>query len=338
MKVGVIGLGMGRAHLQAYRAFDQAQIVGIADLDESRLKASAAEYQIERTFADYHQLLALPELEAVSVCLPNNLHAPVVIEALQAGKHVLVEKPMARTPDEARSMQEAAQATGRTLGISMNYRWIVGPDSWYLKHLIDGGRLGQIYYVRAYTLRRRTFPRGHKTWFTQKALSGGAALMDMGPHLLDLAMWLAGDYAPLQVSGVARTALMTDTDVDDFGVVLVRMQGGATIYLESTWASFTKPGVGLVVMGTEGGAMLDLGAPQGKRLTLLGADGDTLTETTPVDIQLPYTPEASIQEHFIRRVSAGQQPETTPARGLAVVQVIDGAYRSSQSGREVMIA
>ena len=337
MKVGVIGLGMGRAHLQAYRAFDQAQIIGIADLDENRLKASAAEYHIERTFGDYRQLLALPELEAVSVCLPNNLHEPVVVEALKAGKHVLVEKPMARTPAEARSMKEAAEASGRTLGISMNYRWAVGPDSWYLKHLIDTGRLGQIYYVRAYTLRRRTFPRGHQTWFTQKALSGGAALMDMGPHLLDLAMWLAGDYAPLQVSGVTRTALMTDTDVDDFGVVLVRMAGGATIYLESTWASFTKPGVGLVLMGTQGGAILDLSAPQGKRLTLLGADGETLTEVIPVDIQLPFAPEASIQEHFIRRVAAGQQPETTPARGLAVVQVIEGAYRSSQSGHEVVI-
>jgi predicted dehydrogenase len=337
MRVGVIGLGMGRAHLQAYRAFDQAQIAGIADLDEARLKSCAAEYGLSRTFTDYRDLLALPELEAVSVCLPNHLHEPVAIEALKAGKHVLVEKPMARTPAEARAMVEAAEASGRTLAVSMNYRWIVGPDSWYLKHLIDQGRLGQVYYVRAYTLRRRTFPRGHRTWFTQKALSGGAALMDMGPHLLDLAMWLAGDYRPRQVSGMTRTALMTDTDVDDFGVVLVRMAGGATLYLESTWASFTRPGVGLVVMGDQGGAILDLGAPQGKRLTLMGAEGETHTETTPVDIQLPCAPEASIQEHFVRRVAAGQQPETTPARGLAVVQVIDGAYRSSQSGRDVVI-
>ncbi|MBM3279419.1 MAG: Gfo/Idh/MocA family oxidoreductase [Candidatus Handelsmanbacteria bacterium] len=337
MKVGVIGLGMGRAHLQAYKAFAQAEIVGIADLDESRLKASAAEYGIGHTFTDYHQLLALPELEAVSVCLPNHLHEPVTVDALRARKHVLVEKPMARTPAEARAMKEVAEASGKVLGISMNYRWIVGPDSWYLKHLIEQGRLGHIYYVRAYTLRRRTFPRGHKTWFTQKALSGGAALMDMGPHLLDLAMWLAGDYRPKQVSGTTRTALMTDTDVDDFGVVLVRMAGGAAIYLESTWASFTRPGVGLVVMGTEGGAILDLSAPQGKRLTVMGAEGETHQEITPVDIQLPFTPEASIQEHFIRRVAAGQQPETTAERGLAVVQVIDGAYRSSQSGHEVVI-
>jgi predicted dehydrogenase len=130
---------------------------------------------------------------------------------------------------------------------------------------------------------------------------------------------------------------MTDTDVDDFGVVLVRMAGGATLYLESTWASFTKPGVGLVVMGDQGGAILDLNAAQGKRLTLMSAEGETHSEITPVDIQLPFTPEASIQEHFIRRVSAGQEPETTPDRGLAVVQVIEGAYRSSQSGRDVVI-
>ncbi len=337
MKVGVIGLGMGRAHVQAYRAIPGVSVLAVADLAEERLKACAAEYGVPRAFADYCQLLALPEIGAVSVCLPNHLHEPVAIAALRAGKHVLVEKPMARTVAEARAMQAAAVECRKTLAVSMNYRWICGPDSWYLKHLIEAGRFGQIYYIRTYSLRRRTFPRGHQTWFTQKALSGGAALMDMGPHMLDLAMWLAGDYAPVQVSGVTRTALMTDTDVDDFGVALARLRGGATICLESTWASFTRPGTGLVVMGTRGGALLDLGAAQGKRLTLLGADGDTLVETAPVDIQLPFSPEASVQEHFLKHLQAGQQPETSAERGIAVIQVLEGAYRSSQTGRDVVI-
>jgi predicted dehydrogenase len=338
VNVAVIGLGnIGQYHLSCYNDLKDVKILGVADVAEERVSLTAAKYTPPHAFTDYHQVLALPEVDAVSVCLPNCLHAPVTIDALRAGKHVLVEKPMAMNAQECEAMVATARENGKTLAVSFNYRWNLAPDSWYLKHLIDQGRLGSIYYIRSVSLRRRTFLRGTKSWFSDKKVSGGAALIDMGPHMVDLAMWLAGDYDPLQVSGVTRTALMTDTDVDDFSSALIRLRSGVTLLLESTWEAFLRPSIGITVLGTQGGAYLDLAAPQGKRLTLFGADGNTLTETTPVEIVLPELHEATVHEHFVRSIQAHAAPQNSAACGLAVMRVLDAVYRSSETGRDVVI-
>lgn len=337
MNVGVIGLGAGQGHLRGYSAIPDVKILAIADLDEKRLETCAGQYHIPQTYTDYRDLLAVPEIDAVSVCLPNDLHAPVSIDALNAGKHAMVEKPMARTAAEAEAMIAAAKAHNKIMAVSMNYRWGNAPDSIYLKHLIAQGKLGEVYYVKTISLRRRTFLRGYKTWFSEKKRSGGGGLIDMGPHMLDLAMWLADDFSPVQVSGVTRTAIMTDTDVDDLASGLIRMKGGATIAIESTWATYTRPATSVTVFGTQKGAILDLGAPQGQRLTLFGEDENTLIEMTPVDIRFPQPPEATVQEHFIKSIRAGRQPENSGERGLAVMRVIDAIYQSSATGRDVVI-
>jgi predicted dehydrogenase len=277
-KVAVIGLGMGREHLRGYSTVRDVQIAAIADIDADRLRFAVDQYHVPFATADYHEVLAMPEIDAVSVCLPNDMHAPVVIAALQAGKHVLVEKPMAQSAAQAEAMIAVATECDKTLAVAVNYRWNLAPESYYLKQLITQGDLGSVYYVRSVSLRRRTFVRGHKSWFSDKRRSGGGGLIDMGPHMLDLAMWYAGDYAPVSVSGVARTALMVDTDVDDLASALIRMQGGATLALESTWESFTRPALAVTVLGTRGGAILDLMAPAKQRLTLFGEDDNTLTE------------------------------------------------------------
>ncbi|NLG26380.1 MAG: Gfo/Idh/MocA family oxidoreductase [Chloroflexi bacterium] len=336
-KVGVIGLGMGQAHLKGYSDIPDVEIVGIADIDPKRLATCAEQYKIAHAFSDYHDLLALPELEAVSVCLPNHLHAPVTIDALQAGRHVLVEKPMAKSVADAEAMLAAAQATGKTLAVSLNYRWSLQPESFYLKHLIESGQFGQIYYVRTQSLRRRTGVPA-TSWFRHKALSGGAAARDMGPHMLDLAMWLAGDYVALRVSGETRTMIMRDSDVDDFAAGLIHLQSGCTIMLESTWASFTKPACAVSVFGSEGGAILDLAAPKEGRLTLYGKSGDTYVETRPVEVLLPEPPEASIQLHFVNCLRTGRTPDTSAERGLAEMKVLDAIYASSEQRREIVLA
>ncbi|MCR4427633.1 MAG: Gfo/Idh/MocA family oxidoreductase, partial [Firmicutes bacterium] len=147
--VAVIGLGMGRVHLRVYSALPDVRILAIADVDRDRLLAYAKEYGVPHAFEDYRDLLALPELDAVSICLPNYLHKPATIDALRAGKHVLVEKPMAMSAAEAEEMLAVAQEHNKTLAVSMNYRWSNGPESWYLKHLISEGKLGTIYYIRS---------------------------------------------------------------------------------------------------------------------------------------------------------------------------------------------
>jgi len=130
---------------------------------------------------------------------------------------------------------------------------------------------------------------------------------------------------------------MRDTDVDDFATALVRMQGGATIALESTWASFTRPGLTLTLFGTRGGAILDMSAPQERRLTLFGQQAETYTEAVPLSIQLPEPREASVQEHFINCLREGRAPENSAERGLAVMRVLEAIYLSSASGREVTV-
>jgi predicted dehydrogenase len=341
INVAVIGLGAGHSHLNAYASVPEARVLAIADLNAARLEKVAAEQGVPHAFADYRDLLAVDQVDLVSVCLPNHLHAPVAIEALRAGKHVLVEKPMATSAAEAQTMLAAAEEHGRVLAVSMNYRWAFAPDMLDLRRRIARGDLGNIYYVRAVALRRRTFARGYRgdrDWFIDRRRSGGGGLIDMGPHMLDLAMWLAGDFAPVSVSGVARTALMVDTDVDDLAAALVRLRGGATVALEITWASFTRPGASLTLLGTRGGAMLDMSAPAGQRLTLFGEDDSGLLEMTPFDVQLPPDAERTVQEHVVRSVASARLPEVSGARGLAVMRVIDAIYESELSGREVAIA
>jgi predicted dehydrogenase len=335
--VAVIGLGMGQGHLKEYSTLPDVQILAIADLDETRLKSCTDQYHVPHACTDYKKLLAMREIDLVSVCLPNYLHAPVTIDALNAGKHVLVEKPMAMNAAEAEAMIAAAKKRRKTLAVSMNYRWAFGPDTLYLKYLITQGKLGRIYYVRTVSLRRRSFLRGHKTWFSEKKRSGGGGLIDMGPHMLDLAMWLSGDFSPVQVSGATGTAIMTDTDIDDFSTGLIRMKSGVTIALESTWASYTRPAGTVTVFGTAGGAILDLSAAKGQRVTLFGEQDQTLFEQTLVGIHIPEPQPASVQEHVVQSIRAGRKPENAGERGLAVMRVIDGIYRSSETGRDVVI-
>ncbi|MFH1006573.1 MAG: Gfo/Idh/MocA family oxidoreductase [Candidatus Latescibacterota bacterium] len=335
-RVGVIGLGMGQAHLEGYSKIADVEIVGIADIDPDRLSKNAEQYHIPKAFSDYHELLALPGLDAVSICLPNYLHGTVTVEALRAGLHVLVEKPMAKSVADAEAMIAAATETGKTLAVSLNYRWNLQPESFYMKNLIESGKLGNIYYIRVQSLRRRTgVPPS--SWFRQKALSGGAAARDMGPHILDLAMWLVDDYAALRVSGETRNEIMIDSDVDDFATALIHLEGGCTILLESTWATFTKPACTVTVFGSEGGMILDLGAPKGDQLTIYTQMEGSYVETKPVEVLLPEPPDATIQAHFIGCLRSGRTPDTSAERGLAEMKVLDAIYASSEQRREISI-
>ena len=147
IRVGVIGAGVGALHLAAYTEMPRVEMIALAGLDDDRVRRVAEEYHVPQTFRDYEDLLAAPGIDAVSICLPNALHAPVTIAALRAGKHVLVEKPLARTAAEGREMISAAAATDRVLMIAFNHRY--RGDVRWLKQYIDSGALGRIYYAKA---------------------------------------------------------------------------------------------------------------------------------------------------------------------------------------------
>ena len=157
LRVGVIGAGVGVAHLKGYSNLPRVEIVGVAGLDDDRVKLVAATYNVPNTFHDYEDMLARDDIDAVSICLPNSLHAKVAIEAMQAGKHVLVEKPLARNAAEGREMIAAAEQYNRILMVSFNRRY--RGDVIWLKQHIEAGGLGDIYYAKAFWMRRAGIPR-----------------------------------------------------------------------------------------------------------------------------------------------------------------------------------
>ena len=199
LKVGVAGLWMGAGHIAAYKAMPNAEVVALCDISEPWLKQSQDTYDVPRGFTNYRDMFPDADLDAVSLALPTKLHAEATIEALKAGKHVLVEKPMAVTTEEARRMAEVAKKTGKTLMVSYNQRF--EPEVRFLKRYIQEGGLGDIYFAR--TVWRRplgmspppTLDRStgayDRNWFNE-AKSGGGVARDLGSHIIDIAMWLMG--------------------------------------------------------------------------------------------------------------------------------------------------
>ncbi len=334
LNVGVIGLSMGQDHLLKYSSIKDVKIYAVSDLDEDKLNAFSEKYNVPYKFTDYHKLLDIKDLDAVSICLPNFLHAPVTIEALNKGKHVLVEKPMAMNSKEAEEMVNKARHKNKILAVAMNYRF--NPERMFLKTLIDKGEFGKIYYVKCVTLRRKTFnkkivqSKSSQKWFFTKERSGGGALVDMGPHLLDLAMWYLDDFNPVSAYGVASTELMTYSDIDDFSSSIIKLKGGATLHLESTWESFTEPKLYNILLGTKGGAKTD-------PLVIYKEVEGTDVEIRPQVLQNEPMKDKTLQAHFIDCIKKNKTPEVSGKRGLAVMRIIDAVYESAKIGKAVRI-
>jgi predicted dehydrogenase len=224
-----------------------------------------AEYGIPVATTDYHELLNMPEIDAVIVALPNYLHAPVAIDALDAGKHVLVEKPMAIDAEAAQAMLSARDQAGRILMVGQNNRF--RPEAVTMEKMISSGRCGEVYNGEASWWRRHCGQRG---WFADKQRSGGDALVDIGVHALYLCWWLMRSPQPeyaLGMSyersgGVVRTLPTAYADtpftVDDLGVGLIKLTDGRTLYLGASWGANTEDrGIVITVRGKEAGLVMD---------------------------------------------------------------------------------
>lgn len=324
IKAGVIGLGMGQSHLYGYSKIPEVKIWAIADIEEEKLESFSQKYSIPHSFKDYRELLKLRELEVVSIALPNFLHCPVAIEALEAGKHVLVEKPMALNSQEAEKMVKVAREKKRVLMVGMDYRYI--PEIEVLKKFIEDGELGDIYYIKAVALRRKTFPKDSASWFKDKQKSGGGGLIDMGPHMLDLSLWLADNFNVTSVYGVTYNKFMP---VDDLASALVKLTNGATISLEISWETFTRPQFFLNLFGTKGGAMTN-------PLKIYKEIGDASVEVSP-----EVKKEDSICQvegeiaHFIKCIKEKKEPSSSGEKGLRVMRILDAIYQSARTGRKV---
>ena len=339
-RVGIVGLGfVSETHLQNFQKIPNVEIAAVADIDDTRVHAAERDYAVEQGFRDYRELLALRDLDLVVICLPNHMHAEVSIEAVKAGHNVLCEKPMATSVRDAQAMVDAAADQKRTLAIAMNFRWqFFGPDAFHLKSLIDAGELGEIYYIRAHYLRRLTFPvTGYDRWNLSRTQSGGGVLIDLGPHMLDLAMWLLDDYEARRVSGFAHNGLIRYADVDDFASGSVSMEKGTHIQIDLAWSAHNQPVRQLAVYGDKGGAIIDAEKPGGQRITRFIMDGHqpAVKEVGVDDIEPP--PDNSLQAHIVRRLLAGKESDCSAQHALQVMRVIEGWYQSAATGTDVML-
>lgn len=353
LKVGVIGCGgiaFGK-HLPALHKLSAVKLVAFCDIDKSRAEQAKAEFGTKDSvvYQDYQDMLERAELDVVHVCTPNNSHAEITIAALEAGAHVMCEKPMAKTSEEAESMLAAAQRTGKKLTIGYQGRFRA--DSQHLHQLCRRGDLGEIYYARALAIRRRAVP----TWgvFLDKEKQGGGPLIDIGTHALDLTLWLMDNYTPKYAVGTVFHKLNKRENaanawgpwdpqkfnVEDSAFGFVVMEDGATIMLEASWALNTllTGEARCVLAGTEGGADMEDG------LRINGEEFGKLYSKTPqleasgVDFYEgeSQSPEDLEAKQWIDCILQDKDPLVLPEEALVVTKILEAIYKSAQTGQPV---
>ncbi|MBV9866189.1 MAG: Gfo/Idh/MocA family oxidoreductase [Abitibacteriaceae bacterium] len=267
IRIGMIGTGqIGKSHLSRYEKIPGAEIVALADINEAEVKRVAEQYKVPHVYTDFRELLKRDDIDAVDVCLHNNFHRPMTVVALEAGKHVYCEKPMAGTYRDAQIMYETAQKTGRKLSIQL--ATLFEKETRVAKTLIDEGRLGQLYHARSTGFRRRGRPYvdGYGTpTFVQKRNSGGGALYDMGVYHIARMLYLLGNPAIERITGKTyqKTAIDAERektsgyDVEELGLGFVRLSNDITLDLIEAWAIHLDRFDGSVLVGSEGGIRLD---------------------------------------------------------------------------------
>lgn len=342
IRVGVIGLGMGRHHLACYKNTPGCTIAAISDVDRNRLAAAGKEYGLADAalFPDAQAMLDSGLLDAVSIATPNFLHHPLTMAALKAGLHVLCEKPLAMNTTQAREMVNTAKKRGLKLGIHFNHR--MTPAARAIAQYAHAGDLGEIYHARISWHRRRGIPGGPGSWFYDSKRSGGGCLIDLGVHAMDTVMHTLGYPRIVSVSGQTHNVFgKTDKphstmDVEDFVTGYIRLATGATIALEVSWASHHEhpEHVVMAIYGTKGGAVRKTENYVDAPIRLFRREHGNL-----VDVQLATLPSdtPTVQADFIQAIREDRAPLCSGDHGLAVMQILDGVYASSRTGKEVRV-
>ncbi len=352
LHIGIIGVGWpGQRHIEGYKRREDVEIVAVSDVNTELAQQIVDQYDLKaQIYADYHEMLQSANVDAVSICTPNFLHAPMAIDALDAGKHVLLEKPLAHNLESGIKIAQKVKETGLVFMIAFNNRF--RPDSKLLKARIEEGLLGEIYYAKTGWLRGAAefFLRG---WFTQKEKSGGGPLIDLGVHMLDLALWFMGNPRPVSVSGSVyykftdvMKASAGQADVEDLSTAFVKLDNGGTIVLDVSWISHIKnpDEVYCQLFGTKGGAKIDRHTGTEDLDIYTVVDGVTVLQKPEFNTWRQRQPGYMLYEsfagetsHFVECVRENKQPEANIQHGLDVLRVLDAIYKSAESGHEVII-
>jgi predicted dehydrogenase len=353
LRIGIIGCGgiANGKHLPSLSKIEQVELVAFCDVLTNRAEKAANQYGTENAvvYQDYTKLLQDNSIDVVHVLTPNISHAEISIAALEAGKHVMCEKPMAITSEEARQMAEVAKQSGKKLTIGYNNRF--RSDSQYLHKVASQGDLGEIYFAKAHAIRRRAVP----TWgvFLDEEKQGGGPLIDIGTHALDLTLWMMNNYKPKSVMGNIYKKLgkkenaanawgpwdPTEFTVEDSAFGFITMENGATIMLEASWAlnSLDVDEAKCSLSGTEGGADMKDG---------LRINGENQGElyTTRIDLdgggvafyEGKSESDADLEARlWIDCILNDTEPIVKPEEAFVVTQILEAIYESAKTGKAV---
>jgi predicted dehydrogenase len=346
--VALIGAGsIAGDHLRAYAAEPDAEVVVVCDRHPERAAALAARFDVERSCATPAEVLAYERVQAVSICTANLSHADLAVAALEAGRHVLVEKPLATSLADALRVEAAAAASGKVVQVGFVRRFSGNVRT--LKRFVDAGELGEVYYARASNLRRAGHPGG---WYGDRARSGGGPLIDIGSHVLDLCWYLMGRPEPVTVSGntYARLGPRTgvgpsryraseqseESSVEDLANALVRFDNGASLLLDASYSLHaTTDELRVVLHGERGGAEVE------PALRLSTERHQTMLTLTPQIESATFDADDGFRAEIADFVAAclGRGPVLAPvADGVQVVRMVEAVYASAAAGAEVTLA
>lgn len=363
--IGIIGCGgiANQKHMPALSKLDEkCKMVAFCDIKEERAKKAAAQYgdADAKVYTDYHELLADPAIDVVHVLTPNVAHAPIVVDAFEAGKHVLCEKPMSHTTEDAQKMMDAWKKSGKkfTIGYQNRFR----PEVQMLHKSCEAGELGEIYFAKAHAVRRRGVP----TWgvFPNKALQGGGPLIDIGTHALDMTLWMMNNYKPISVDGSVFYKLghMPEAvegnkfgpwdpetyEVEDSAFGYIKLEGGATIFLEASWALNVLDAreASTTLCGTLAGAEIRSGMYYDKDELIFnrGHNGLLTEENISKTGRVAYfdggkrgEPGYEEARYWLDAILNDTDPLVLPEQAFVVTQILDNIYKSAREGHEIFL-
>ena len=350
LKVGIIGCGnISHSHTQAYKNNPNVELIACCDINEQRAKDYAKSYGIPHAFGSVDEMLKMEELDAVSVCVWNNGHNPETIKALNAGKHVLCEKPLAMNTAQALEMKATAEKNNKLLMVGFVKRY--ASTTKVFNDFKDAGTFGDMYLVKAKYLRRIGNRGG---WFADKTRSGGGPLIDLAVHVIDLSRYLLGKPKPISVYGATFNKLgmkkhikgvnhwhpmdYSDKDictVEDAVVAMIRFDNGSVLEVEASFTLNIKEGqTSLEVFGDKGGALVE------PTLEIFKDENDYMVNVTPVVENSSNVFGSMFQNeinHFVDCILNGT-PCISPAEdGVELMRILDAIYESAETGHEVVI-
>ena len=343
IRYGCIGAGIiaEKKTLQQYSQIDEVEMAAVCDIDIQKAMELAQKCNVKKAYKDYREMLREEKLDLVSVCVPNYLHMPVILEALKNGCHVHCEKPLAISVKEAEIIADAKNQYNKKVMVGFDKRFT--PENQLIKKLTESNYFGEIYQARCGWRRRSGIP-GRGSWFTNKKLSGGGALIDIGTHMLDLTLNFIGYPQPYSVSSATYSKFSSSKtrgwdaykeddngifDVEDMAVGFIRLENQTTIDFEVSWASnIEEESYYFELKGTKGG----VNSTNGKLKMFSEMMGVCVDITPKINLKLKYVNES---EHIVKCILEDLEPMSTIEQSVTLMRIIEAAYKSADESQEI---